>query len=169
MPDSFDFFRLFIHPCVLVQWRPLFLGFLWTVGGCNLVICVFYHSGVSGVQRHGGLLSQHRLQVDLHPPVAVWTPEKELAAGLHQGAGHVDVVVGEVEDQLLQAEQCVGLGELLELGQLSDEAAHLELGLYVDLILLPDLPPEFLLEQSTKLDWDVSNARLKSGDQTTIK
>ena len=43
------------------------------------------------------------------------------------GAGHVDVVVREVEEQLLEAEEALGLGEHVELDQLADEPADLQL------------------------------------------
>ena len=61
------------------------------------------------------------------------------------------MVVGEVENELFEAEESVSLGELAELGKLADEPADLELGLDVDLILLADLPPELLLEEGGEL------------------
>ena len=54
------------------------------------------------------------------------------------------MVVGEVKEELLDAEERVHLGEHLELGHLPDEPADLQFGLNVDLILLPDVPPEVL-------------------------
>ena len=54
------------------------------------------------------------------------------------------MVVGEVKEELLDAEERVHLGEHLELSHLPDEPADLQFGLNVDLILLPDVPPEVL-------------------------
>ena len=51
------------------------------------------------------------------------------------------MVIGEVKQKLFDAEQCVSLGEHSKLGQLSDEPADLQLGLNVDLVLLPHMPP----------------------------
>ena len=50
-------------------------------------------------------------------------------------------MIGEVKQKLFDAEQCVSLGEHSKLGQLSDEPADLQLGLNVDLVLLPHMPP----------------------------
>ena len=117
----------------------------------HAVVGVLYHGRVSAVQRHGGLLPQHLLEVDLGSAMTVGRSVEERSAGLEQGAGHLDVVVGEVKEQLLDAEECVHLGEDPELGHLPDEPAHLQLGLDVDLILLPDMPAEVLLQQSRQL------------------
>ena len=54
------------------------------------------------------------------------------------------MVVGKVEEKLLYAEEGVDFGEDLELGHLPDEPADLQLGLDIDLILLPHKPSEFL-------------------------
>ena len=51
------------------------------------------------------------------------------------------MMMTKVEEQLLQAEEDVGLGEEVELDELPDVAAHLHLGFNVDLVLLPHLPP----------------------------
>ena len=56
------------------------------------------------------------------------------------------MVVGEVKEELLDAEERVHLGEHGELGHLADKPADLQFGLDVDLIFLPDVPPEVLLQ-----------------------
>ena len=79
------------------------------------------------VHRDGNLFPHHLLEVDLGLAVRVWRVVEEPSADLHEGAGHVDVVVREVEEQLLEAEEALGLGEHVELDQLADEAADLQL------------------------------------------
>ena len=52
------------------------------------------------------------------------------------------MVVGEVKQELLDAEESVCLREYAELGHFSDESAHFQLGLNVDLVFLPHMPPD---------------------------
>jgi hypothetical protein len=47
----------------------------------------------------------------------------------------------EIEEQLLDAEEDVRLGKHAEFDQLAQEPANLQLGLDVDLVLLPNMPP----------------------------
>ena len=51
------------------------------------------------------------------------------------------MVVTKVEEKLLQAKQGVRFRKEIELDELPDVTGHLHLGFYVDLILLPNLPP----------------------------
>ena len=62
-----------------------------------------------------------------------------------------------VEEQLLQAEEHVGLGEEVELDELPDVAAHLHLGLDVNLILLPHLPPDLSILLKSTIIKTISN------------
>ena len=50
-------------------------------------------------------------------------------------------MVREVEEQLLHAKENVRLGEHVEFDQLAQEAADLQLGLNVDLVLFTNVPP----------------------------
>ena len=54
------------------------------------------------------------------------------------------MVVGKVEEELLDAEEGVHFTEDLELGHLAYESADFQLGFNVDLIFLPDMPSEIL-------------------------
>ncbi len=47
----------------------------------------------------------------------------------------------EIEEQLLDAEEDVRLGKDAEFDQLAQEPANFQLGLDVDLVLLPNMPP----------------------------
>ena len=68
--------------------------------------------------------------------------EEESSTGLKQSTGHLNVMVGEVKQELLDAEESVSLGEDAELGHFSDESTDLQLGLNVDLVFLPHMPPK---------------------------
>ena len=52
-------------------------------------------------------------------------PVQEGTAGLEEGAGHLYVVVGEIEEQLLHAEQHVCGREKAKLDHLADESTRL--------------------------------------------
>jgi hypothetical protein len=58
-----------------------------------------------------------------------------------------NVVVGEIEEQLLDAEENVRLGKHVKLDQLAQEAADLQLGLYIDLVLRAHVPSATNLSQ----------------------
>ena len=96
----------------------------------------------------------------------VWRAVEKPPASLHQRAGHVDVVVGEVEEELLDAEEHLGLGEQAELDHLAEEATDLQLGLDVHLVLLPHLPAELLLEVLGQARGHFRHAWLEGGGQS---
>ncbi len=52
-----------------------------------------------------------------------------------------DVMMREIEEQLFDAEEDVRLGKHVEFDQLAQEPANFQLGLDVDLVLLPNMPP----------------------------
>ena len=128
--------------------RPFLSVHLTRLRRSNTVVGILNHGGIPAVQGHGRLLPQHLLQVDFGPAVAVRGPVEEGPAGLEQGAGHLNVVVGEVEQELLDTEQCVHFGENTKFCHFSNKSANFKLGLDVDLVFLPDMPPEVLLEKS---------------------
>ena len=76
--------------------------------------------------------------------MAVRGPVQKRSTGLKYGACHLNMVVGKVEEELLDAEEGVYFGEDLELGHLAYEPTDLQLGFNVDLIFLPDMPSEIL-------------------------
>ena len=74
--------------------------------------------------------------------MTVWRSEEESSTGLKQRTGHLNVVVGEVKQQLFDTKESVSLGEDAELGHFSDESTDLQLGLNVDLVFLSHMPPK---------------------------
>ena len=76
--------------------------------------------------------------------MAVRRPVQKRTTGLKYGASHLNMVMGKVKEELLDAKEGVYFGEDLELGHLANEPADLQLGFNVDLILLPDMPSEIL-------------------------